>query len=126
MNKRQKQYLIFPLILGLGISTTVRAERILSGDEVKELITDKTVYVTRHRDGKQWKAYFFADGSAFLDVKDMKKDTWHIDKKGRHCNTGVRLVCAPIQDNGDGTYSRLKPNGKKAVTWTKIVDGKDF
>jgi len=104
----------------------VHAGRILSGDEVKALITDKTVYVTRESDGAQWKAYFFADGSAYLDVNNMEKVPWYIDEKGRHCNTGVPLVCAPIQDNGDGTYSRLKPNGDVAVTWTKIVGGKEF
>lgn len=101
------------------------AQKMLDGDEVKKLIAGKTVHITHAKSGKQWRSYFAEDGKAFLD-NSGQEESWEIDDKGRHCNTGVPLMCAKIRDNGDGTYSRMKPNGEAAVTWTKIEDGKKF
>lgn len=95
----------------------------LSGDEIKALITGKTVYVTHKANGNQWKTYFAADGTTAASNSDGGR--WEI-KDGKHCNTGVKLVCAKVADLGDGIYARLKPNGDIAVVWTKIVDGKDL
>lgn len=113
------------LLALIAVFSHARAGKALSGDEVKALITGKTVSVKRNVDSSAWKSYFTDDGSAFLDNSPEKK-SWHVDDKGRHCNTDVKLKCAVVADNGDGTYSRMKPNGEPAVTWTKIVDGKSF
>lgn len=127
MNQKNKTSVFFSsLLLSLALlAPAAHAGKILSGDEVKSLITGKTISVTHGASGAKWKAYFAADGSAALD-NSANQESWHIDDKGRHCNTGVPLVCAPISDNGDGTYSRLKQNGDVAVIWTKIEDGKTF
>jgi hypothetical protein len=98
-------------------------KKILSGDEIKALITGKTVFVTRQNDGAQWKVYYTADGKTLSS--ESGAGTWEV-KDGKHCNSGVKLKCAQVTDLGDGTYARLKPNGDVAVTWTKIVDGKDI
>lgn len=98
------------------------AEKMLSGDEIKALVTNKTVDVTLTNKNK-WRQFFANDGSS--DRDNGLKSNWYTEGD-KHCNTGTSLLCAPIRDNGDGTYSRLKDDGGVAVTWTKIVDGKDF
>ena len=94
----------------------------LSGDEIKALLTGKTIYVTPNG-STQWRQYFAADGTSARDNGEISDWTVEGDK---HCNTVATTRCAAIRDNGDGTYARLKPNGSTLVTWTKIVNGKDF
>ena len=98
------------------------AEKLLNGDEIKALISGKTVDVSLSSNS-QWRQYFAADGSS--DRDNGEKSTWSVEGD-KHCNTASSLRCAAIRDNGDGTYARLKANGSPAVTWTKFVDGKDF
>jgi hypothetical protein len=98
------------------------AAKVLSGDEIKALITDKTVSVSAG--SKQWRQYFAADGSSARD--NGKNSTWSVEGD-KHCNTAAAdFPCAPVRDNGDETYSRIKDNGEAIVTWSKIVGGKDF
>ena len=98
------------------------AAKVLSGDEIRALITHKTVAVSAG--SKQWRQYFAADGSSARD--NGQNSTWSVEGD-KHCNTAAAAFpCAPIRDNGDGTYARLKPDGDPSVTWSKIVDGKDF
>lgn len=98
------------------------ASRVLNGDEIKALITNKTVLVSTG--SKQWHQHFAADGSSARD--NGETSTWSVEGD-KHCNTAsVKFPCAPIRDNGDGSYARIKDNGDVIVTWTKIVDGKDF
>jgi hypothetical protein len=97
------------------------AGKVLSGDEIKALITHKTVSVSAG--SNQWRQYFAADGTSLRD--NGENSTWYVERD-KHCNTAAQLLCAAIRDNGDGTYARLKANGDPAVIWTSIVDGKDF
>lgn len=98
------------------------AGKVLSGGEIRALVANKTITVVLGS-SNQWRQYFAADGSSNRD--NGENSTWYIEHD-KHCNTAAKLLCAAIQDNGDGSYARLKPNGDPAVTWTKIVDGKDF
>ncbi len=105
-----------------SFSQVSHAEKMLSGDEIKVLLNGKTAYVTLDS-STQWRQYFAADGSSSRD--NGETSDWSVEGD-KHCNTAAKLRCAPVRDNGDGTYARLKPNGSPAVTWTRIVDGKDF
>jgi len=96
----------------------------LSADQLKELVSGKTLFVENPKNGKSWQMYHDPDGTTYKS--DGNEGKWNITDDGKHCNTGVPLKCAKVVDNGDGTYNRLKPNGSTAVVWTKIVDGKDF
>ena len=120
MNKIATTLTVFSLLF--SISQVCHAEKMLSGDEIKALLTGKTVYVTLNS-STQWRQYFAADGSSARDNGETSE--WSVDGD-KHCNTAAATRCAAIRDNGDGTYARLKPNGSTAVTWTKIVNGKDF
>lgn len=104
-----------------ALSTPGMAGKLLSGDEIKALVSGKTVTVSAPKGG--WKQYFAPDGSS--DRDDGEKSTWSVEGD-KHCNSAASLKCAQIQDNGDGTYARLKPNGSPAVTWTGFADGKQF
>lgn len=120
MKKLATTLAVFSLLL--PVSQICHAGKMLSGDEIKALITGKTVYVSLNSN-TQWRQYFSADGSSARD--NGETSDWSVED-GKHCNTAANLRCAAIRDNGDGTYARLKPNGSPAVTWTKIVNGKDF
>ena len=125
--KYGKQFVLVAVVMSLMLFTlSGHAAKTLSGDEVKALITDKTVNVTRVKDGAQWKAYFGADGTSITSGAVSGESTWHVDGEGRHCNEGVKLKCAAVVDKGDGTYARVKPDGSPAVLWTEIVDGKNL
>lgn len=97
----------------------------LSGDEIKALITGKTVSVTRKKDGKQWKMFFGADGKAFEEAGSAKGD-WKVDGNTQ-CSMWVngKAKCATIVDLGGGKYART--NGDKVfVTWDAFADGKQL
>lgn len=127
MQGHTKQLNIACLVLASALlAMPARAETVLSSDELKALISDKTVAVTRARDGAQWKVYFAADGSQVSRGAINRESRWWIDEDGRHCNAGVRLKCAQVVDKGDGTYARIKRNGEPAVIWTSIVDGRQL
>ena len=100
------------------------AEKMLSGDDIKALITNKTIDVSLPNGSKKWRQYYAADGSSARD--NGQKSEWNIDGD-KHCNTAATdYPCVGIRDNGDGTYSRVKDNGGAVVNWTKFVEGKDF
>lgn len=106
-----------------SLSQASHADKMLSGDEIKALVTNKTISVI-YSSSNQWRQYFAADGSSIRD--NGETSTWNIDGDN-HCNSAsAKFPCAPIRDNGDGTYSRLKSDGSPIVTWTKFVEGKDF
>ena len=123
---RRNFYSCIAAVMTMSLAAPGFAGQTLTGDQVKALITDKTVTVERVKDGATWKVYFAADGTS-SSAGDVSGDSkWYVDGDGRHCNEGVKLKCAPVVDNGDGTYARLKPNGSPAVVWTEIVDGKNL
>ena len=110
--------------LFFSLAQVSHAGKLLTGDEIKTLVTDKTLSVTVVSNGKQWRQYHAADGSSFRDNGETSK--WHVEKD-KHCSTAATYFpCALIQDNGDGTYARVQDNGDALVIWSKIVDGKAF
>lgn len=121
MNKLAVAIAGFSLLFTL--SQASHAEKMLSGEEIKALVTGKTIYVTQGSSA-QWRQYFAADGSSARDNGDTS--VWHVEGD-KHCNTAAKNnPCLPIRDNGNGTYDRVKSDGNPAVTFTKIIDGKEF
>lgn len=122
--------IVSTVLLMLAVSFPVHAGKVLSADEVKALVSGKTVHAKHEKKGFNFSVYFNADGSV---VRKWKNDTlqdgkWFF-KDNLHCiNVGGSDKCGSIEDNGDGTYSRLKngDSNKRFITWTKIVDGKNL
>lgn len=115
---------VLATILAVTLGSSAFAGSKLSAAEVKALMLVKpqmpciTLKVSSS-------AYFTTDGKMIR--KGARSGTYEIKTNGKHCvdfGSGVR--CADIEKNKDGTYSRVAGNGKRPVTWKKIVDGKDF
>ena len=111
----------------LAVTQPAQSEETLSGDQVKALISGKTIYVTVIKNGKTWKMYHGPDG---ISVNSGGKEgKWYISEKGEHCNELVKKAkfkCARIVDMKDGTYERVSSDGERLVKWTRIIDGKDL
>jgi len=100
-------------------------DRLLSADEVKKLISGNTAHVTRAKDGAQWNLYFAPDGKGYKKEGEAA-GTWEVKASGEHCVSWAsndKVRCLRVADNGDGTYARVLPNGKKIVNW-KMEAGK--
>lgn len=108
-------------------SFQVNAGEVMTGKEIKTLITGKTVQAEHLKKGFTFTVYFAADGSAIRKKNGDNIDGTYTIKDNKHCvNFGNGDKCATILPNGGGTYIRLK-NGnsnKGFIKWSKIVDGK--
>ena len=118
------------LLFLLGASFQAHAGKVLSPDELKTLITGKTVHAKHEKKGFTFRVYFNDDGSVIRKWKNdkLQDGKWFFDGNLHCINVGDGDKCASIEDNGDGTYKRLKGGNsdKHFISWTKIVDGKDL
>lgn len=124
------QILFITFVFAVVSSFQVHAGGTLSADEIKTLIIGKTIHAKHLKKGFNFSAYFAKDGSMIRKWKNGKlQDGKYFFKGDLHCiNMGGNDKCGAMEDNGDGTYKRLK-NGNKDkhfITWTKIVEGKDL
>lgn len=83
----------------------------LSAEDVRKLITGKTVVVTVAAGGEQWKLYFSPDGQGYR-TSGNSVGTWEVKETGEHCTTWANIKCARIVYLGDGKYGRLNQKGK--------------
>ena len=98
----------------------------LDAAAVVKLITGNTVHVLRS-DGTTIKNYFSTDGKVIrYENGNTSEGTWQVKDDGTHCVEGIAGGCARIMKNGDGSYDRVQPWSKAAITWTAVVNGKDF
>ena len=117
------------LVMGMAVfPARVFAENYLSNEQIKELVSGNTMYAQHLKRDFEFKVYFDADGITALRQEDydVVKTTYKI-KDDKHCifwNGEDR--CAKILDNGDGSYTRVAPNGRHVVLWKKSVKGKDL
>lgn len=114
------------VVFGLATNSPSHAgSKKLSADEIKALITDKTVSVVRKKDGKKWKMFFGSDGKAWQGA-NAPKGEWSL-KGNKQCSHWVNgpARCAEIHDLGGGEYGR-KLGKKLFVTWTAFAEGKSF
>jgi hypothetical protein len=101
----------------------------LTGDQIRALITDKTIQAEHLGKGFTFEVYFDPDGkTATRTHKGAKVTTAYSIDGDEHCllwNGANR--CATIMDNGDGTYSRINTSGryrgKAVVKWIRFEDG---
>lgn len=122
------QSIIIALMLMVGTSFQANAGNTLSADEIKALITGKTVHAKHEKKGFTFSVYFAEDGGAIRKWKDGElQNGKYLFKDNMHCiNVGGGDKCATIEDNGDGSYKRLKNGKKHFITWQEVVDGKDL
>jgi len=108
------------------LSSTAYAGEPLDANAVKKLISGNTAHGLAPN-GMTPKIYFAADGKLIRqDGNKTREGTWQVKDDGMQCVEGTPGGCARIVRNDDGTYARVNADGKKLLTWTKIVNGKDF
>ena len=108
------------------VATTANAESMLNADQVKKLVTGKTIQAKHNIKGFKFSVYFDKDNkTAFRKQKGNTTKTSYMFKGNKHCiHWNGQNHCANIRANKDGTWSRINPNGKAIVTWSNISDGK--
>jgi len=121
------------LITMLGLPTLAHAEQ-LSGDQVRALISDKTVYAYHEKKDFDIVTYFSADGT-FKSLRrgDVYPGKWRIDGD-KHCirrndpfsGQPRKERCMYIEKDGD-TYKRIKEKGSgkriHVITYKRFADG---
>jgi hypothetical protein len=122
----------FLVVLLVGFSAlaarhAVSAETMLGADEVKQLISGKTVSAESLSQGSTFQVYFAPDGKAVRNHNGrLEQASWRVNGAAEHClalKSGE--YCAAIRNNGDGTYTRMV-DGVAKIVWTRFVDGKTF
>ncbi len=111
----------------LVLCGSAQAGETLDAAAVKKLITGNTAHIQRG-DGSSLKTYFSPDGKVIRHENGVTSEgTWQVKDDGMHCVEGIAGGgCARIVKNADGSYERVQPWSKAAITWTAIVNGKDF
>lgn len=107
-----------------AFSTPALAGRPLPVEELRSLLTGKTVHAYSHKQEQLFVIYFAPDGVSYHTDKKGNPYTgkWWIDDKANHCvESRYFSGCYPIHDN-DGIYQKM--DGDVALyTIKKIEDG---
>jgi len=127
MKKMNKKFVSTLLVFGImGFSNlTLAEERVLTGDEVTAMFSDKTVWGEHAIKGYKSISYFAADGSyngKNLTKNKKSKGKWSVDEKGQLCldRKGDNL-CRKVVDDG-GVIKKYK-GSKHVFTYTKFEEG---
>jgi hypothetical protein len=118
------------LVSLLCLGNPVYAGDFMNGDEVKALLSGKTVTGKGLKKDFTVVTYFSPDGT-MLGTKDgeSRNGTWTVEDDGKQCikfDDG-NSNCRYIKDNGDGTYTKIKvkKNGKEIplLLYESVQDG---
>jgi len=126
MNKNNppRTALVTAIVSGFVALNAAAAEQ-LSGAQLKDMFSDKTVSATTAQNKTQ-NTYFSADGKMVQKAAngEKKQGVWRVDAKGQQCITwtGSAEVCSTVVARGDGTYQRLVGD-KAVVTIQKMRQG---
>lgn len=118
------------VILGVIVSTIfiysndVLAEKRLTIDEVTALFKNKTYEVHKESKNKQYQVYSADDGTYSKKKKSgkIKRGTWKVDSKGRHCVEFKKEKCSKVIEVGNGIYHKIT-NGEHTHTLKNFVSG---
>jgi len=118
------------IVIAMTTSTTVYAGKVLTGDEIRELFSNKTCDIETvkndRQDKKYLQAYTAADGLRLVNVPWKNKTSeskWWVDGD-KYCVNHPRKgdYCREIIDAGNGVYQALD-NGRQIRTFTNFRDG---
>lgn len=101
---------------------------VLKADKLKKLIIGHTAFSVHLEKGFEFQVYFDADGkTAYRTHRGDIVQTTYSFNGNQHCIYWKdKNRCATLLDNADGTFTRVTPNGKHAIKWTKVVPGKQL
>lgn len=120
---------VVPAFVCMITSSQTMAGKTLSKDEINALVTGKTIESKHLVRDFSFKVYFDTDGETAyraLPNGNIKQTSYSINGN-KHCLFWKgKNRCATIEDNGDGTYYRLTPDGRKIIKWLSVTDGKNL
>lgn len=92
----------------------------LSAEDVKALLTDKTVFAKHEKGGYNFVGYFGPDGVAkqLTDKGEKKTGIWRVESDGTLCVSWVGdadSVCGPLIATSDGKYKRMRTNPRNIM-----------
>jgi len=101
------------------------AQNHLGMADLKTLISGNTVHFQNLSSGRTGRAYYAPSGEILIKRDDGVEfaGLWSIGANGAHCLILTHEICAKIEKNADGSYTRVV-NGTPELMWTKISPGK--
>ena len=113
-------------VVGLLLASQVFSSQAggnLSAEEVKVLLTDKTVFAKHQIDKSSYINYFAPDGSAkqLTDKGEKKNGTWRLESDGTLCVSWVGdadPICGPLVASTEGQYKRMRKNPRNIMAPT--------
>jgi hypothetical protein len=126
------------VLVGLPIfvaAAASHAEDTLSAEEVKALVTDKTVHARHMKQNYNFTNFFAQDGAVrqVTEAGEKKTGTWRVESDGALCVSWAGEVdptCGAVIDIGGGKYKRMRVNPRNimagsihVVTFERIESG---
>lgn len=121
--------LFITIVLSAGIC---QAEEFLTADQIKQLVSGKTVTAKHLKRDVDLVTFFSSDGQVFgLANGNKRKGKWWTDEKNQQCikwDHKEKTFCRGIKAMGDGTYQKIKFKKKRkkkipVVQWLKFEEG---
>jgi hypothetical protein len=114
---------LLKFVVGLLLASQVFSAQAgvnLSAEEVKALLSDKTVFAKHEKDRYTFIDYFAPDGSAkqLADTGEKKTGSWRVESDGTFCVSWVGdsdPVCGPLIASGEGQYKRMRINPRNIM-----------
>ena len=119
--------IIFVCAVLLASPNAVLAEEKLSGEQIKQLYSDKTFEGHSIEREKSYRAYSSVDGTLKVLTPKGKSKTryWWVDDQDRHCvskKKGAEGKCAEVFSIGYGIYKKIR-DGEYVHSMKNFVDG---
>lgn len=117
---------LLPLLL-LALSGSAWAAAPLNADQVKTLIAGNSAAGFADALGKNYTAFYAADGRLvqLLDNKKKRVGTWKITPEGNFCTQFPTEPerCTKVMPSDNGEYVRIKDDGMVTNTFKKFYKG---
>ena len=118
------------LLCLLAISGSAMAAAPLTADQAKALIAGNSAAGFADALGKNYTAYYSADGKLVqvLDNKKRRQGTWKIVDNGNFCTQfpSEPERCTKVVPSDNGEYVRMKDDGMVTNTWKKFYKGNAY
>lgn len=118
------------LLCLLAVSSSAMAAAPLTADQAKALIAGNSAAGFADALGKNYTAYYSADGKLVqvLDNKKRRQGTWKIVDNGNFCTQfpSEPERCTKVVPSDNGEYVRMKDDGMVTNTWKKFYKGNAY
>jgi hypothetical protein len=122
-----KRLLLLCLMAASGLALAAAP---LNADQVKALISGNSASGFAEALGKNYTAFYSADGKLTQVLENKKKriGTWKVNPDGNFCTQfpSEPERCTKVTTSGNGEYQRVKDDGMVTNTWHKFTKGNTY